>query len=455
MSESPSPSRLAIVVLAAGKGTRMKSATPKVLHAIAGRPMLGHVLDAAAALNPARVVVVTAPGMEAVTDYARAQGAECAVQNEQLGTGHAVMSAEAQLQDFDGLVLVLFGDTPLLRAETLSALIDRAHQGADLVALGFKPADPFGYGRMVVKDDRLTRIVEEKDASAEEKRITLCFAGPLVARGAVLFDLLHGIGRANAQGEYYLTDAIANAAARGLSCAAVEGPAEDMLGVNARTQLAEAEGTYQDRKRKAFMEAGVTLTDPASVFFAADTEIANDVIIGPNVVFGAGVRVYRGAEIRAFCHIEGAEIGEGAIVGPFARLRPGAVLERDVHIGNFVEVKNARIGEGAKANHLTYLGDASVGAKSNIGAGTITCNYDGFAKHKTEIGAGVFVGSNATLVAPVKIGDGAYIAAGSTLTENVEGDALALGRARQTAKPGRAKDLRARLKAAKEKKAKD
>jgi bifunctional UDP-N-acetylglucosamine pyrophosphorylase/glucosamine-1-phosphate N-acetyltransferase len=434
---------LAVIVLAAGQGTRMKSALPKVMHGIAGRPMLAHVLAVAKALGPQRIVVVTAPGAEAVKQLAAEWGAETVVQERQLGTGHAVLSCEASLAGFDGNLMVLFGDAPLLTAATLSRLTARLESGADLTALGFRAADPAGYGRMVVEGDQLIRIVEDKDASHDERRIDLCFAGMLAGRANAIFDLLHGIDNRNAQSEFYLTDVIAIARKRSLHCAIVEGDEKEMLGVNSRAQLAQAESAFQARRRTELMESGVSLLAPETIHVSADTIIEPDAIIGPYVVFGPGVTVGRGAQIRAFCHLEGAEVGAGAIVGPFARLRPGAVLEESVHVGNFVEVKNARLEKGAKANHLSYIGDARVGAASNIGAGTITCNYDGDNKHFTDIGARVFVGSHATLVAPVKIGDGAYVGAGSVITENVEPDALALGRARQVVKPDRAESIRA------------
>jgi bifunctional UDP-N-acetylglucosamine pyrophosphorylase / glucosamine-1-phosphate N-acetyltransferase len=440
-------SPLAVVILAAGKGVRMKSALPKVMHAVGGRPMLANVLEVARALGAARTIVVAAADAEPVVELARRWDAATVVQDPPLGTGHAVLAAEGLLANFDGNLLALFGDTPLLTAAALTPLLEQLAGGADVAALGFHPDDPTGYGRMVTDGERVVRIVEHKDASDHERRShTLCFAGPLAGRAKSVFDLLHGVGRGNAQGEYYLTDIFAAAHARGLRCVAVEGPADEVSGVNSRAQLVEAEVKFQSRRRAALLESGVNMIDPATVYFCADTIVEPDVTIGPFVVFGPGVHVRRGAEVRAFCHLEGADVGEGAAVGPYARLRPGAELAENVHIGNFVEVKNSKIAKGAKANHLTYLGDASVGANSNIGAGTITCNYDGANKHRTEIGADVFIGSDTTLVAPVKVGDGAYVAAGSTLTENVEPDALVFGRARQTAKPGRARDLRARTK---------
>jgi bifunctional UDP-N-acetylglucosamine pyrophosphorylase/glucosamine-1-phosphate N-acetyltransferase len=444
-----SDSDLAVIVLAAGQGTRMKSSLPKVLHKVGGRPMLGHILAASKQMHAKRVVVVTAPGADQVAAVAKEWGADTAVQKRQLGTGHAVLAAEAALSGFKGKLLVLYGDAALTTVDTLKRLATRVGEGADLAALGFRAADPTGYGRMVTKGDDLVRIVEQKDANAEEKRIDLCFAGPLAGRAAQVFELLHRVGNKNAQGEFYLTDVFALGRDAGLRTAVVEGQESEMLGVNSRAQLAEAEKAFQIRRREELMDEGVSFAAPDTVFLQADTVIEADAIIGPYVVFGPGVTIRRGAEIRPFCHIESAEVGPNAIVGPFARLRPGAVLEEAVHVGNFCEVKNARLEKGVKVNHLSYVGDSRVGAGTNIGAGTITCNYDGVNKHFTNIGAGVFIGSDSTLVAPVTIADGAYVAAGSTITENVEADALALGRARQVAKPGLASRLRAKLKAAK------
>jgi len=433
---------LAVVVLAAGSGTRMKSALPKVLHQIAGRPMLAHVLSVAKTLGAKRVAVVTAPNANDVAALAREWGAESIVQERQLGTGHAVLATESALKNFTGNLLVLFGDAPLLTPATLGRLIAALNKGADIAALGFRAADPTGYGRMIVEHDRLTRIVEHKDATPEERRIDLCFAGMLAGKAATVFELLHRVGNQNAQGEFYLTDLIAIAAARKLHCAAVEGAEEEMLGVNSRAQLAEAEAAFQARRKADLMDQGVTFLAPDTVFLAADTVIEPDAVIGPYVVFGPGVTVRAGAEIRAFCHIVSCEIGRGTIVGPFARLRDGAKLDADVHIGNFVEVKNSHLESGAKVNHLTYIGDAHIGARTNIGAGTITCNYDGFTKHRTEIGADAFIGSNTALVAPVSVGDGAIVAAGSVITDNVEPNALAVARGRQVNKPGAAETIR-------------
>jgi len=445
MTDSP----LAVVILAAGQGTRMKSALPKVLHRIAGRPMLGHVLAVARALGAKRMVVVTAPDAEQVAALAKEWGAETAVQDRQLGTGHAVLAARPALGDFSGNVLVLFGDAPLLTAATLGKLVNRLQAGADIATLGFIAANPTGYGRMITDGDALLRIVEEKDASADERRIPRVFAGMLAGKAATVFELLSKVGNQNAQGEFYLTDLIAIARGRGLNCAVVEGPESEMLGVNSRAQLAEAESAFQARRRRELMEQGVTFLAPDTVFISADTVIEPEATIAQYVVFGPGVTVRKGAEIRAFCHIENAEIGANAIVGTFARLRGGAKLDDGVDLGNFVEIKNAHLETGVKAHHLTYIGDAHVGARANIGAGTITCNYDGVSKHRTEIGANAFIGSNAALVAPVKIGEGAIVAAGSVITEEVPDNALALGRARQVTKPGRADTIRTRNKSRK------
>jgi bifunctional UDP-N-acetylglucosamine pyrophosphorylase/glucosamine-1-phosphate N-acetyltransferase len=439
------------VILAAGQGTRMKSVLPKVLHRIAGRPMLGHVLAVARALQAERVVVVTAPDAAPVEALAKEWGATTAVQDCQLGTGHAVLAARPALGDFDGNLLVLFGDAPLLTAATLGRLTAWLNEGADIAALGFDASDPTGYGRMITDGDSLIRIVEQKDASAEERKIRLAFAGMLAGKASTVFGLLEKVGNQNAQGEFYLTDLVAIARGRGLRCAAVKGEESEMLGVNSRAQLAEAESAFQASRRRELMEQGVTFSAPDTVFLSADTLIEPDASIGPYVVFGPGVVVRKGAEIRAFCHIENSEIGASAIVGPFARLRGGAKLDAGVDIGNFVELKNAHLESGVKAHHLTYIGDAHVGARANIGAGTITCNYDGFQKHRTEIGAGAFIGSNAALVAPIRIGQDAIVAAGSVVTEDVPPNALALGRARQVTKPGRAETIRTRNKSKKSK----
>ncbi len=436
--------KTAVVVLAAGKGTRMKSSLPKVLHPIAGRAMVHHVLETAAALAPERTVVVLGKGMDPV---ARAVApAAVAVQDPPLGTGHAVLAAAEALEGFGGDILVAFADTPLVTLATYRGMLERRRAGDDpaVVVLGFTPDDPAAYGRLVVKKGRLKRIVEFKDADADERAIGLCNAGLMALDGRHALSLLRAIGNDNANGEYYLPDVVAIARERGLEAAVVEASAEEVMGVNSRAELARAEAVWQRRRRAHFMDEGVTLADPDTVYFSADTVLGRDVTIGPNVVFGPGASIEDGVRIEAFCHIEGAHVASGARIGPFARLRPGADIGEDAHIGNFVEIKKAVIEKGAKANHLSYIGDARVGAQANIGAGTITCNYDGFNKHFTDIGAGAFIGSNTALVAPVKIGDGALVGAGSTIGGDVEEDALAVTRAPLKTIPQGAARFRAR-----------
>ncbi|MEK7820937.1 MAG: bifunctional UDP-N-acetylglucosamine diphosphorylase/glucosamine-1-phosphate N-acetyltransferase GlmU [Pseudomonadota bacterium] len=424
--------KTAVVILAAGLGTRMKSARPKALHALAGRPMIQHVLGTLAALRPERSVVVIGPGMEAL---ARAVGPHAvAIQRDRRGTGHAVLAAKKALAGFEGDVLVVFADTPLVRAETLKAMLKalRAAVRPAVVVLGFRAADARAYGRLIVgSDGTLERIVETRDATPTERAVDLCNAGAMAFDGGALFALLGRIRSDNAKKEYYLTDAVAIARALGRTCAVVEAAEAEVMGVNARAELAQAERAVQDALRARAMDGGATLVDPDTVWFSFDTRLGRDVTVGPNVVFGPGVVVGDDVEIRGFCHIEGATIAKGAVVGPFARLRPGARIGRGAHVGNFVEIKNAELGAGAKANHLAYLGDARVGVKANIGAGTITCNYDGFAKHRTEIGAGAFIGSNAALIAPVRIGAGAIVGAGSAIARDVAPDSLALTRSEQ------------------------
>jgi bifunctional UDP-N-acetylglucosamine pyrophosphorylase / glucosamine-1-phosphate N-acetyltransferase len=436
---------LGAIVLAAGMGTRMKSDLPKVLHAVAGKSMILHVLDTVADLAPERAAVVIAPGMDAVA--AAVAPVPTAVQDRPLGTAHAVLAADALFRGFDGDVLILFGDCPLITADTLRRMVE-ARRGADapaLVLLAMRPAAPNEYGRIVVgADGAVERIVEWRDASEPERALPLCNSGVLAADGRVLFDLLDAVGNANAKGEYYLTEIVAIARARGLATAVVEGDEAELLGVNSRVELAAAEAAVQERLREAAMLGGAGMIAPETVFLAHDTKLGRDVRIGPHVVFGPGVEVGDRVEIKGFCHIEGARIAAGAVVGPYARLRPGADIGPEAHIGNFVEVKNATIEAGAKANHLAYLGDARVGAGANVGAGTITCNYDGFFKHRTDIGAGAFIGSNTALVAPVSIGDGAVVAAGSTVTRDAAADALAIERAEQVEKRGWAKWFRER-----------
>jgi bifunctional UDP-N-acetylglucosamine pyrophosphorylase / glucosamine-1-phosphate N-acetyltransferase len=446
--ENMSPQRVAAIILAAGKGTRMKSDLPKVMHRVAGRTMIRHVLDATAPLAPARTIVVLAPGMDEVAQ--EAPGAQIAIQAAPLGTGHAALAARPALEDLlagDGLddVLVLFGDTPLLTPATLAAMLAerRREPEAAIVVLGMRPAEPGAYGRLVCDDKgMLDAIVEAKDANAAQRAIGLCNSGVMAIAARHLLALLTAIGTDNAKGEYYLTDIVAIARRQGMPCRVVEAPLDELVGINSRADLAAAEAIMQRRLREAAMAGGATLVDPGTVFFSADTKVGRDVTIGPFVHFGPGVVIADKAEIRAFCDIAGARVASGAIVGPFARLRPGAEIGAGAHIGNFVEIKQARIGAGAKANHLSYVGDAEVGAGANIGAGTITCNYDGFTKTVTRIGEGAFIGSNTVLVAPVSVGAGAYIAAGSAITRDVADDALAVGRAQQVDKPGRAKLIR-------------
>lgn len=436
-----SRNRFAAVVLAAGKGTRMKSGQPKVLHGLAGRPMIGHLMATVGDLAPERTVVVLAPGMD---DVAAAISAETAIQDEALGTGHAVMAAGAVLADYDGDILVLFADTPLLTVETLGRVLAAraAPSHPAVVVLGFRPADPGAYARLIVDEEGLQAIVEAKDASATELGVDLCNSGVMLIAGDQRA-LLQAIGRDNAKGEYYLTDMVALARAKGLPCAAVEGEEAELLGINTRSDLAMAEGVVQDRLRARALEAGVTLIDPGTVWLCADTDLGSDVTIEPNVIFGPGVIVGQGATIRAFSHLEGATVASGVIVGPFARLRPGADIGEGARIGNFVEVKAAAIEAGTKVMHLSYIGDARVGPGVTVGAGTITCNYDGYVKSRTEIGAGAFIGSNSALVAPVSVGDGAVIGAGSVISEDVAPDTLAVTRAKQTAVAGWAKRKRA------------
>lgn len=437
---------LLIVVLAAGKGTRMKSLRPKVLHEVAGRSMLGHVLALAKCAEASALAVVIGPGMDDVRaeTAALAPGAQVFVQHNQLGTADAVLAAREAIAAHTGDVMVLYADTPLIEAETLKRLRALLDAGAGVAILGFEAADPTGYGRLLTDDTgALVAIREEKDASPAERGVRLCNSGVMAFRVGGLAGLLGEIGNANAKGEYYLTDAVELARKRGLKAAVAVCPEDEVLGVNARDQLAAAEAIWQRRARGRLMAEGVTMIAPETVWLCHDTVIGRDVTIEPNVFFGPKVIIEEGAEIRANCHIEGARIGPGAIIGPFARLRPGAVLGREVHIGNFVEVKNSTVEDGAKANHLAYVGDGRVGAKANIGAGTIFCNYDGFFKHKTDIGAGAFIGSNSALVAPVKIGEGAYVGSGSVITKDVPANALALERSEQEERPEWAAKYRA------------
>jgi bifunctional UDP-N-acetylglucosamine pyrophosphorylase/glucosamine-1-phosphate N-acetyltransferase len=427
------------VILAAGFGTRMKSALPKTLHRIAGRPMLRHLLASCETVFD-RIVVVVGPEMQAVQQVAAPH--TTVVQQERRGTAHAALMAAPWFGD--GEVAVLYADNPLIRPQTLRRLLERRAAGdAALALLAFCPADAARYGRVLLRDGYVERIVEWVDADEQQRAAPLCNAGVLCAAAADMARWLGAVRADNAKSEYYLTDVVALAAAEHAHVAAVEAPADELAGINARSELAAAEAVVQGWLRAAAMDVGVTMTDPASVFLSADTEFAPDVTIEPNVFFGPGVKVASGVQIRAYSHLEGCTIGPGCIIGPHARLRPGTDLGSNVHIGNFVEVKAAHLGDGAKANHLSYLGDAEIGAETNIGAGTITCNYDGYAKHRTTIGARVFIGSDTALVAPVTVGDGAIVAAGSVITEDVPADALAIARGRQAVKQGRAAEMRA------------
>ncbi len=431
MTDTP----LAIVVLAAGKGTRMRSDLPKVMHPVAGRPMIAHLLATASELSPERIVVVIGPDMDRVRD-AVAPHPTC-IQAERNGTGGAVKAARGALEGFEGTVLVLYGDTPLVTADTMLRAATACADGVAVSVLGFQPSHFHQYGRLITNaDGGLEAIVEAKDASPEELEVNLCNSGVMAFDGRHLVGLLDRLDTNNAKNEYYLTETVALARADGHAAAVVEGAEEELLGVNSRADLAIAEAVVQDALRAQALEGGATLIDPGSVWFHHDTELGRDVVVEPNVVFGPGVRVADGARIRAFSHLEGAVVAAEAVVGPYARLRPGAHIGAGARVGNFVEIKNADLGAGAKANHLSYIGDAHVGAGANIGAGTITCNYDGFGKYETNIGAGAFIGSNSALVAPVTIGDGAIVAAGSTISHDVAGDALAIERAEQVTKTG-------------------
>ncbi|NLR72582.1 bifunctional UDP-N-acetylglucosamine diphosphorylase/glucosamine-1-phosphate N-acetyltransferase GlmU [Novosphingobium sp. ERN07] len=429
---------LAIIVLAAGKGTRMKSDLHKVLHPIAGRPMLMHLLASAADLAPTRQVVVAGHGRDQL-EKALGESATIAVQDPQLGTAHAVQQAEDALAGFDGDVLILYGDVPFVRTATMQAMIARLHDADSpaAVVLGFEPADALQYGRVIALDGRIVKMVEHKDATEVERQCRICNSGLMALRSADLFGLLARVGNDNAQGEYYLPDVVNIAIADGRTCAVVvTDDADEVAGINSRAELAEAEGRWQQRRRGQAMADGATLTAPETVWFAWDTVLGRDVLVEPNVFFGPGVTVADHVTIHAFSHLEGATLAEGVQIGPYARLRPGARLEEKAKIGNFVEVKNATLHKGAKANHLTYLGDADVGAGANIGAGTITCNYDGYFKHKTVIGERAFIGSNSALIAPIKIGADAIVAAGSAVSRDVGDGELRMVRAEQLVKPG-------------------
>lgn len=440
------------IILAAGLGTRMKSDLPKVMHPLAGQPMIVHLLGTLEPLNVDEIVVVIGDGMEGVSELVKPHAT--VVQSERLGTAHAVLAAHEYLESFEGELLVLYGDTPLVSEVTLEAMLEalRAPEKPAAVVLGFSPDDSGMYGRLIVSlDGKLEQIIEARDATPEQLQVPLCNSGVMALDGVTALKYLSRVGNDNAKGEYYLTDIISMSVDEQRICSVVEGETTELMGINSRSELAAAESVVQTQLRAQAMEGGATLTDPSTVYFSFDTKIGRDVSIGPSVFFGPGVTVENGVEIRAFCHIEGAVVSTGAIVGPFARLRPGAVLEQGVHVGNFVEVKNATLETGSKANHLTYIGDARVGAGANIGAGTITCNYDGYFKSHTDIGAGAFIGSNTALVAPVKIDDGAMIGAGSVITKDVAADALAIERAQQKEIPGLARKFRQRKQAEKEK----
>jgi bifunctional UDP-N-acetylglucosamine pyrophosphorylase/glucosamine-1-phosphate N-acetyltransferase len=440
--------RCLTIVLAAGQGVRMRSSRPKVLHELAGRSMLAHIVSTALKGAMGDIVVVVAPNADGVAAEAvkAARQAKIAVQRERRGTADAVLAARDQIERGYDDILVIYADIPLIEASTLQALRAELASGADVVALGFEAANPTGYGRLLERNGRLIAIREEKDASAEERASRLCNAGPIAFSGAVALSLLDAVKPNNAQNEFYLTDIVEIANARGLTARVLIAKETEVMGVNDRIQLAAAEAVLQDSLRRRAMAAGVTLTAPETVFLSFDAAIGRDVLIEPHVVIGPGCSIEDGAVIRSFSHLEGARVASGAIVGPFARLRPGADIAANVRIGNFVEIKQSAIEEGAKINHLTYIGDARVGANANVGAGTITCNYDGFSKNKTDIGAGAFIGSNSALVAPVTIGDGAYIGSGSVITKPVEAGALAVARGRQQTIAGWAKAFRDRHK---------
>ena len=440
--------RFAVVILAAGQGTRMRSDTHKVLHPIAGRPMLLHLLERVDALGAEKRVAVLGKGREQVEAAIADRGVEIAVQTEQKGTGHAVQQAADALGGYDGPVIILYGDTPFVESATLGRMIDRLDGagGPGIVVLASSPADPLRYGRIILGEgDRIARMVEYKDATEEERAVRLCNSGMMAVRSSDLFRWLAQVGNENAAGEYYLPDIVNIAAAEGREAVVIEGDPYEAAGVNSRAELAHLELEWQRRRREQALEDGATLIDPESVWFAFDTKLGRDVTVEPHVVFGPGVSVADGATVHAFSHIEGATIGAKASIGPFARIRPGTILGTKSKVGNFVELKNAEVAEGAKVNHLSYVGDASVGAKANIGAGTITCNYDGFGKYRTEIGAGAFIGSNTALVAPVSVGDGAIVGAGSVITRDVEPDSLAVERNEQKGIAGWARRFRERM----------
>jgi len=441
MTKHNSSCPIATIVLAAGMGTRMKSDLPKVMHEIAGQPMISQVLSSVGELSPNPVVVVVSPHMDIVSQTV--EPANTVVQEKPLGTGHAVASALDQLKNFDGDVLILFGADPLIKSATMGRLLDTLKNDAAVAVLGFCPDDPGAYGRLIVGDDgQLSAIVEARDATSEQLKIPVCNSGVMAVKGTLLPELVKQIKNDNAKSEYYLTDIVGLARDAGQKCVWIEGDADELIGVDSRSDLAQAEAMMQKRLRGQAMDNGVTLIAPETVFFSHDTQLGQNVVVEPNVVFGKGVKIDDGVTVRSFSHIEGATIAKGATIGPYARLRPGADVGENAKIGNFVEIKNARLDAGAKVSHLSYIGDAYIGADANIGAGTITCNYDGFSKSKTSIGAGAFIGSNTALVAPVTVGDGAIVGAGSVITKNVDIDALAVTRAPQKSVQGWAEKFR-------------
>jgi len=440
--------RFAVVILAAGQGTRMRSDTHKVLHPIASRPLLLHLLDRVDALGAERKVVVVGKGRDQVEAAIAGRGVMIAVQSEQKGTGHAVQQAADALAGYSGPVLILYADTPFVETSTLRRMLDRldGDGGPGIVVLASSPDDPLRYGRIILdRGDRIARMIEYKDATEEERAVRLCNSGMMAVRAGDLFRWLGEVGNDNAAGEYYLPDIVNIAAAEGREAVVIEGDPYEAAGVNSRAELAHLELEWQRRRREQALDEGATLIDPESVWFAYDTKLGRDVTVEPHVVFGPGVEIADGAVIHAFSHIEGATIGAKASIGPFARIRPGTRLAERTKVGNFVELKKAELGQGAKVNHLSYVGDASVGANANIGAGTITCNYDGFRKYRTEIGTGAFIGSNTALVAPVTVGDGAYVGAGSVITRDVEPDSLAIERSEQKGIAGWARRFRERM----------
>ena len=447
------PHSRAAIILAAGQGTRMKSKTVKVLHPVGGRPMLDWSVDLARTSGADRIVTVYGTHSPAVKDAAEALGTHTALQDPPRGTGHAVLAAREALTNVEGAAIVLYADTPLITPQTVARVFEALEAGASVAVLGFEPEDPAAYGRLILDEaGDLDRIVEYKDASEAERQVGLVNSGVLAAPAPLLLDLLGEVGNDNANGEYYLTDVVGLARGRGLKAVVVKADADEVLGVNSRADLAEAEAAFQARMRRQAMADGVTLIAPETVFFSHDTRIERDVVIEPHVVFGPGVRIAEDAVIHAFSHLEGATVASGASVGPYARLRPGAELGAGAKVGNFVEVKKSQLGEGAKVSHLTYIGDASIGANANIGAGTITCNYDGYDKHRTVVGEGAFIGSNTCLVAPVSVGDGAFTGTGTVVTDDIEADALALARTPMTTKSGWAARFRAAKEARKAKK---